>query len=193
MNQKRLLVVIDVQNDFVTGSLGSKEAQAIIPKIIEKLDQAHKDDQIVMLTRDTHDNSYLESMEGKYLPVIHCVEGTPGHDFADEIRDHVNDDDLWIDKPTFGVPVEILTDTLEDYDLNMPEYELCGLCTDICVMANAVLFKTIYPKSRVIVDASACAGTTPEKHAAALEVMKSLQVEVINEPPAYVGKRIRNQ
>lgn len=174
----KILVVVDMQKDFVNGSLGSKEAQAIVPNVIEKIKACQADRYSIVLTQDTHDENYLDSTEGKYLPVKHCVKGTEGHNILDEIIDVIEYADV-IEKPTFGSYDLIYH--IKDWftDRGIEEIQFIGVCTDICVMANCILAKTSFPDAKVVVDSSCCAGVTPESHAAALTVLKSCQVEVI--------------
>ena len=185
---KKVLVVVDVQKDFVDGSLGTPEAQAIVPKIEEKILKGGYDK--VLYTFDTHYlPEYWESSEGKKLPVEHCVKGTPGWCSVlptDKDRKSI------IEKDTFGclrwysyintVKGRSPWDDENNENVEVVEsIELVGLCTDICVVTNALILKTYYPEIPIIVDASCCAGTTPEAHKAALTVMKSCQIDVINE------------
>lgn len=167
----KVLIVIDMQNDFVTGSLGNKEAQAIIPNIKAKIKEyAERGDRIIF-TRDTHTESYLNTPEGKKLPVKHCIKNTDGWQIVSGLE---TENCEYIDKPTFGW-------------LNWKgfgaddEIELIGVCTDICVVSNALILKAKYPEAAISVDASCCAGVTPEKHNAALETMKSCQIDVCGE------------
>ena len=159
----RVLIVIDMQNDFVTGSLGSKEAWAIVPNVQAKIKEyADRGDRIIF-TRDTHEENYLDTAEGKKLPVIHCIKGTDGWQIIPELEVEGCE---YIDKPTF-----------DEHD----EIELVGVCTDICVVSNALILKAMYPEAVISVDAGCCAGVTPEKHEAALETMKSCQIDVWGE------------
>lgn len=169
---KKLLVVIDMQNDFIDGALGTKEAEAIVPKVIEKIKTYPKD--CIYATRDTHTENYLETQEGKFLPVIHCVEGTKGWEIQDKVAEAL-EGTVIVNKPNFGSPA--LADMLyfETIGEDEVEIELVGLCTDICVVSNAILLKTRLPEVKVIVDASCCAGVTPESHDAALTTMKMCQ------------------
>lgn len=172
---KNVLIVVDVQNDFVDGALGNKEAQAIIPAVkakIEKYDQYGRE---ILFTRDSHDGDYLYTSEGRKLPIKHCIMGTRGHRIVDGLETH---NSRHIDKQTFGYTGwdEVL-DMLGDPD----SIEMIGLDTDICVVANALIIKTLRPDIEITVDAGCCAGSTPEKHKAALEVMKSCQINVIGE------------
>jgi nicotinamidase-related amidase len=173
---RKILIVVDMQNDFVTGSLGSAEAQAIVPNVVEKV--RTWDPNNLYFTLDTHHSNYKETLEGKYLPVEHCVWGTNGWKLIDELFSYVEEDSQLIDKYTFGFE-GWGRKYFDDYD--DVEFELVGLCTDICVVSNALALRMFYPNAKITVDASCCAGVTPEKHLAALEVMKSCQIEVINE------------
>ncbi len=167
----KVLIVIDMQNDFVTGSLGSKEAQAIVPKVKAKIRKyADRGDRIIF-TRDTHGENYLETSEGKKLPVKHCIKGTEGWQVVPELAtEHCE----YVDKPSFGW---LAWDDFKEND----EIELVGVCTDICVVSNALILKAKYPDAAISVDAGCCAGVTPEKHEAALETMKSCQIDVYGE------------
>lgn len=172
---RRALIVVDVQNDFVDGALGSKEAQAIIQAVKAKIEKYDKSGREILFTRDSHDGDYLYTSEGRKLPIKHCIMGTRGHRIVDGLETH---NSRHIDKPTFGYTgwAEVL-DMLGDPD----SIEMIGLDTDICVVTNALIIKTLNPDIEITVDASCCAGSTPEKHKAALEVLKSCQIEVIGE------------
>lgn len=181
----KLLIVVDMQNDFISGSLGTPEAQAIVPNVKKKIEEYRKNGDMVVFTRDTHSENYLETNEGKHLPVKHCIEGTDGWQIHNDLNLTIEEDfeELIIDKTSFGYnawdyELEAYGVELDDDDLSI---ELLGLCTDICVVSNALILKATYPEATITVDASCCAGVTPEKHLAALEVMKSCQIEVINE------------
>lgn len=167
---KKTLIVVDMQNDFIDGSLGTKEAQAIVGKVKDKIKRYQENRGEIIFTRDTHTKDYLNTNEGKHLPVEHCIAGTEGWRIADglEIADAV-----YIDKPSFGYM------DWKHYDLE--EVEIVGLCTDICVVSNALIIKATYPEINVTVDASCCAGVTPQTHKAALDTMKMCQVNVIGE------------
>ena len=168
---KRLLIVIDMQNDFITGTLGSPQAQMILPKVKAKIEHYKQNGDKVLFTRDTHYDNYLMTQEGKYLPVAHCIKGTEGHFIADEL----NTDGCEIfDKPTFGSLALAKEVATSDFD----EIELCGLCTDICVVSNALILKAQLPETLITVDAQCCAGVTEESHKAALVTMKMCQVNV---------------
>lgn len=173
----KYLIVVDMQNDFITGSLGTKEAEAILPKVIEKV---KKFEGTVIYTKDTHQANYMETQEGKNLPVIHCIEDTKGWMLPQELEE-LSAGNRIFHKPTFG-SME-LAEYLEKVNGDNPieEMELCGLCTDICVISNALLLKAAMPEVPVAVDASCCAGVTPESHKNALAAMKMCQVTVRNE------------
>ena len=168
------LVVIDVQNDFVTGSLGTPEAVEMLPRLLEKM---RGFEGAVLMTLDTHGEDYADTQEGRFLPVSHCVRGTEGWRFPPEVEAlreslgaHV------YEKPTFG-STSLVSELKRLYDeAELESVELVGLCTDICVISNALMIKAAMPELPVYVDAACCAGVTPEKHAAALEVMRSCQV-----------------
>lgn len=180
-----------MQNDFIDGSLGSAEAQAIVPRVVEKLKNIDKNNTLVLFTKDTHYDDYLETFEGKMLPVKHCIENTNGWCINKEISSVVDNTEGYmyyssdeiihsrIYKNTFGSDVlrKLLLDTKDEIE----EIEFCGLCTDICVVSNVLMARQTLPNTKITVDASCCAGVTPEKHKAALEVMKSCQINVINE------------
>ena len=169
----KVLVVVDMQNDFVNGSLGSEDARGILPKVKEKISEYQKNGDIVIFTRDTHGENYLQSQEGKYLPVPHCIYGTDGWKIVDGLD---VEECQYIDKPNFGWP-HWEKMGFDDKD----GIELIGVCTDICVVSNALILKAIYPEIPITVDASCCAGVTSENHKAALLTMKSCQINVINE------------
>lgn len=171
---KKILIVIDMQNDFVHGCLGSHEARATIEPIIEKI-RNHDGD--VIFTQDTHFEDYLATHEGRYLPVPHCEQGTEGWEIIPELKPYAID---CVEKLTFGY---VNWDSLYRWDQfkDATEIELCGVCTDICVISNALILRALYPEINIKVDAKCCAGVTPEKHKAALEVMKSCHIDVYGE------------
>ena len=177
----KIMVIVDCQKDFINGSLGTPEAQAMIPRLVEKI-KAEPESTLYVFTRDTHDTDYLTTDEGKQLPVEHCIKGTPGWELDTRLTDLFANSPVCIDKPTFGSTA--LMSFLEDIYMNIneegvDEIEFVGLCTDICVISNALMAKAQYYNSVPIsCDATCCAGVTPEKHAAALEVMKSCQIIV---------------
>lgn len=173
---RHLLVVVDMQNDFITGALGTGEAEAILPLVV----QAVRDFKgPVLFTRDTHQAGYLKTQEGRLLPVAHCAEGTEGwqiHQDLEALRQSPA-----IDKPAFG-SLE-LGEALRRMDAEEPlsSITFMGLCTDICVISNALIAKAALPETEVRVDAARCAGVTPESHRTALSAMKACQIRVINE------------
>lgn len=175
---KKLLIVVDMQKDFVDGTLGSKEAVAIVDNVVKKTEKFDGD---IIVTYDTHADNYLETQEGKKLPVPHCIKGTDGWKLDDKVQAALNKKRFKaIEKPTFG-SVELMEYIKENYNPNDIEIELIGLCTDICVVSNALLMKANFLETKVSVDASCCAGVTPDSHNAALTTMKMCQVNVIGE------------
>ena len=171
---RKILVVIDMQNDFIDGSLGTKEAQQIVPRVVEKMKEY--DPWNIYLTRDTHYENYLDTQEGRNLPVEHCIEGTHGWQLNDAVAKAAEKATV-IDKPTFG-SVDLVERIKEIAGSGEIEVELVGLCTDICVVSNALLLKAFLPETKISVDPACCAGVTPEKHEAALETMRSCQIVV---------------
>ncbi len=174
----RVLIIVDMQNDFIDGSLGTKEAQVIVPKVIEKIQEYRNNGESVIFTRDTHYENYLSTNEGKHLPVEHCIKGTEGWQIRNELG--VRASDRIIDKESFGYidwksVLDCIGFTADDI------IELVGLCTDICVVSNALILKALYPEVQIAVDGACCAGVTPETHKAALETMKMCQIEVVGE------------
>ena len=169
----KYLIVVDMQNDFVDGALGTSEAVAIVPyvkSVIENFDGK------VLFTRDTHFENYMETQEGQNLPVPHCIRGTDGWQIRPEL-DALRKTEA-IDKVTFGS--KDLVKSL-DGETDIESITFVGLCTDICVISNVMLVKAFYPEIPLIVDAKACAGVTPQSHKNALDAMKMCQVKVINE------------
>lgn len=167
----KILVVVDMQNDFINGSLGTPEAVAIVPQVINKIKEYEETGDRIIYTKDTHFENYLDTSEGAKLPVEHCIKGTVGHDIpADILRSH----ELIFEKPTFG-SLE-LAEYLHTVEFD--ELELIGLCTDICVISNALIIKAHFPEKVVTVDSSCCAGVTPDTHSAALTTMRMCQIKV---------------
>ncbi|MDD4573136.1 MAG: cysteine hydrolase [Sphaerochaeta sp.] len=167
-----LLIVVDMQKDFVYGSLGTDEARKIVQKTKEKV-ASHKGE--LWFTLDTHQENYLETAEGKSLPVEHCIKGTEGHDLIDELQQFAKKG-RFFEKPTFG-SVEMAEAIKQRPDIK--DVELVGVCTDICVISNALLLKAFRPELSISVDSSCCAGTTPDNHSSSLIAMKSCQIAVI--------------
>ena len=172
---KEILAVIDMQNDFIDGALGTKEAQAIVGKVAEVI----KDfDGEVVYTRDTHSDNYPDTQEGRKLPVSHCIKGTKGWEICDTLKALQTETTKIIDKPVFG-SVELAQYLSKIPDLT--SVTLVGLCTDICVISNAMVIKAFFPEVPIIVDAKCCAGVTPESHTQALNAMKVCQIQIENE------------
>ena len=171
---KKILVVVDMQKDFIDGALGSPEAAAIVPHVVEKIRSWDGD---LAATLDTHGENYLDTNEGRHLPVVHCVEGTPGHALNDQVAAALDGKAVIFQKPSFGSAA--LTHYLAK---NQYDYvEFVGLCTDICVVSNAIMAKAALPESRIAVDASCCAGVTPESHRAALTTMNMCQIDILGQ------------
>lgn len=166
----KFLIVVDMQNDFISGSLGSKLAEAIVPNVVEKVKTY---DGTVIFTRDTHFADYMDTQEGKNLPVKHCIKDTAGWEICNELEPYVN---KVIDKITFG-SIE-LPNILKEYGEPIEEIELCGLCTDICVISNAMILKASFPETKIIIDSKCCAGVSVESHNTALEAMKAVQINI---------------
>ena len=171
---QNILLVIDMQNDFIDGALGTPEAVAIVPKVREKI---RSFDGTVLFTRDTHGENYMETQEGKNLPVPHCIRGTEGWQIRPELEElRVTEP---IDKGTFGSDQlgKILRDLNDENPIGT--ITVIGLCTDICVISNALLAKAFLPEVPIEVDASCCAGVTPESHENALKAMASCQIRIV--------------
>lgn len=183
---KKILVIVDLQNDFIDGPLGNEQTRAVVEKVVEKI-KSFNGDQLVV-TMDTHNEKYLETQEGQKLPVKHCIPGTKGWKLNQKVQDAVNNllpnKVQYSCKKTFGsiaLPVGLkedlgITDWGEDLVI-----EMCGICTGICVISNAMLLKAHFPEAKIIVDASCCACVTSESHNTALEAMKMCQIDVIGE------------
>lgn len=167
----KFLIVVDMQNDFITGSLGSKLAETIVPNVREKVKNF---DGKVIFTRDTHFENYMYTQEGKKLPVEHCIKDTTGWQICDELKPYANE---IVDKIAFG-SIE-LPDVLKEHTESIDEIELCGLCTDICVISNAMILKAAFPETKITVDSNCCAGVTRDTHNTALNAMKAVQIEII--------------
>ena len=181
IKMSKILIVVDMQNDFITGSLGTKEAEAIVEKVVKKIEVYRKQGHQVLYTRDTHSETYLTTSEGRKLPVIHCVKGTPGWNLAPEVEKTVVSAEQIYDKETFGaIKLGEKIKRLSEQEADL-EIELVGLCTDICVISNALLIKAYVPEVTISVDAACCAGVTPESHTNALNAMKMCQIEILNE------------
>ena len=178
----KFLIVVDMQNDFINGALGTEEAEAIVPKVVDKINNW---DGVIIATRDTHYPNYLKTREGKYLPVEHCVRYTEGHLINKDVKtallnaDDDGNDVMFLNKNTFGTTV--IPELLRTCGEEIESIEVIGLCTDICVVSNVMLLKANFPEVDITVDAACCAGVTPESHNAALTTMKMCQVNIINE------------
>lgn len=195
------LIVIDMQNDFLTGALANVEAQAVLPNVIAKVEGARRAGDIqISWTRDTHGEDYMETQEGEKLPVPHCIKGTWGHELADGLAVAEGEGEFW--KGTFGswnmaddikraIEQKWLEGGMEDgaptpKGKNV-EIEIVGVCTDICVISNAMVLKAALPEARIVVDASCCAGVTPESHKCALDAMRACQIEIVNDEVATIA------
>ena len=172
---KELLVVVDMQNDFVTGALGTEEAVKIVGNVADKVKEARTAGADVVFTMDTHGRDYLETQEGRNLPVPHCIKGTEGWKIIPELQDETRDG-VVLEKPSFGSAE--LADLAKER--GYAKIRLIGVCTDICVITNALLLKTALPEAKISVDASCCAGVTPQSHKNALEAMKMCQIQIEN-------------
>ena len=164
-----LILIIDMQNDFIDGSLGTKEAQAIVPRVQKKLLTT---DRVIMFTQDTHGQDYMDSQEGKNLPIKHCIKSEKGWEICDALKPYVKESNVF-EKPTFGCTK--LIQAVEPYE----SITIVGLCTDICIISNVLLIKAFYPEKMIRVDSKCCAGVTPESHENALKAMRSCQIKII--------------
>ena len=171
-----ILVVVDMQNDFIDGALGTKEAVAIVPKVLEKIKAFNGK---IIFTRDSHNEDYMQTQEGEKLPVPHCIKGSFGWQIREELLGHT--EAIFIDKPTFGSTQ--LGEVLVQFNREEAIGSIClvGLCTDICVISNALLAKAFLPEVPVSVDAACCAGVSVQSHLNALEAMKMCQINIINQ------------
>lgn len=175
---EKLLVVVDMQNDFIDGALGSEEAKRIVPAVVDKI-KKHEGE--IVFTLDTHKEDYLDTQEGRNLPVVHCKEGTHGHKVHKDLLDAAKDKKYTeIVKYTFG-STALGEKVARMFEEGLREVEIVGLVTDICVLSNTLLIKAFCPEMLVTVDASCCAGSNREVHENALKAMKQCQINVINE------------
>lgn len=169
----KALVVVDMQNDFIDGSLGTKEAEGIVNEVVKTIEDPSYDR--IFVTMDTHEKNYLHTFEGEHLPVEHCIKDTPGWELNKDVQEALKGKNYKvIEKPTFGS----WTLVQEIGQMHPDEIALVGLCTDICVVSNALLLRSLLYQTKITVLANACAGVTVEKHKAAVEVMRSCQIEV---------------
>ena len=172
----KLLIVVDMQNDFIDGALGTREAVSIVSPVAEKIRAYEKRGDKVIFTRDTHEENYMETQEGKKLPVPHCIRGTHGWEITPALP---SEGCTVVDKVTFG-SWELPEAVLREMDGKLPEsIELVGLCTDICVISNALLLKARFPEVPIAVDPARCAGVTPASHENALSAMKMCQIDIL--------------
>ena len=175
----KLLIVVDMQKDFIDGALGTKEAVAIVPNVVQKIKEYVQQGDKIIFTKDTHFDGYLDTQEGRNLPVEHCIKGTPGHEICDEIKQIVDLDDYKVyEKLTFGSS-ELAGDLDGGMYNDVEEITLIGLCTDICVISNAMLCKTFLTETPVCVAADCCAGVTPDSHNNALKAMEMCQIKIV--------------
>lgn len=195
----KILVVVDMQNDFIDGVLGSPEAKAIVPKVVERIKQAIDNDEIIFLTKDTHYQNYLDTEEGKNLPIPHCILGTKGWDINKNIYNETSqryNNTFYLPKFTFGkcwdeyitiyddeqeekeVSVSLFFGSVETKDIE--EIKIIGLDTDFCVLANAMTLKAAFPNAHIVINAECCAGSTPEWHEKALDILEHCHCEIIN-------------
>jgi nicotinamidase-related amidase len=191
----KVLVIVDMQNDFISGSLGSSEAQAIVPKVAQLIKDSADENTMIIFTADTHDSYYMSSLEGKNLPVVHCVKDTIGWHFDEaitnaymEVRDKYREVDILngafnngvVEKPTFGsIDLQNIFYEIEEETEGIDEITFCGLCTGICVLSNAILAKATLPEVPINVVADCCACVSPESHETALNAMKLCQINII--------------
>ena len=174
---KKILVVVDMQNDFVDGALGTKEAVAIVPNVAKKIREFDGDE--IFVTYDTHYDNYMNTLEGQKLPVPHCIDGSYGHELNAEVKAALAGKQYKdVIKAGFG-SFSISRGLKDRYPGEEIEVEMVGLCTDVCVVSNALIMRAGYPNAKITVDASCCAGITPETHLAALTTMKCCQIDVI--------------
>ena len=183
---KKVLCVIDMQNDFITGALRNEEGIKIIPTVKAMVEQAMKDNTTILFTRDTHGTDYLNTQEGQKLPVPHCIIGTEGHEIIPELKNYTTPFPV-INKSTFGTTelarfIRVVHQKIEP----ISEIQLVGVCTDICVISNAILLKEAFPEIPIVIYEDACAGVTPQSHEAALQTARSCQIEVKRWKPVVI-------
>ena len=179
MTERMILVAVDLQKDFIDGALGTREAEAIVPAAAERIREKREAGAELFATLDTHEADYAQTQEGKRLPVPHCIRGTEGWQLNPLIREALGENCTLVEKPTFGsvrLP-ELIRERIGDGKGAV--IELLGLCTDICVVSNALLLKAAFPEAVIQVNGGCCAGVTPEKHRAALETMASCQIDIL--------------
>ncbi len=174
---RKILIVIDMQNDFIDAALGTEEAVGIVEAVKNKIRSYPQEN--IIATMDTHSDNYMDTQEGKYLPVPHCIKGTAGWELRPDIAELLKGAKIY-EKPTFG-SVRLAEDLKALSQEEEIEIELAGLCTDICVVSNALLLKAMMPEVKITVDAACCAGVTPLRHRAAIETMSSCQIQIVND------------
>ena len=174
---RKILLVIDRQNDFIDAALGSREAEAIVDAVKEKIRSYPAEN--VIATMDTHGENYMDTQEGRNLPVMHCIRGTHGWQLQTDVAELLRHAKIY-EKPSFG-SMKLAEELKKLSEKEEIELELIGLCTDICVVSNALLLKAAMPEVKISVDAACCAGVTVEKHRAALETMRSCQIHIVND------------
>ena len=179
VNNMKILLVIDMQNDFLHGTLRNEEGIKIIPEVVKRINEYKDNNCVVIATRDTHEENYLETQEGIKLPVVHCIKNTNGWEINDDVLKALGDSIIF-DKPTFG-SLELSKYLHQEYSniQNKLEIEILGVCTDICVISNAMLVKATLPEAKIIVNSKLCAGVTVESHNNALKAMSLCQIEII--------------
>ncbi|MDE5679617.1 MAG: cysteine hydrolase [Lachnospiraceae bacterium] len=172
---KKALVVIDMQNDFITGVLGNDECRAVVPQVVKRVQEAIEDGRDIIFSQDTHQENYLSTQEGRKLPVLHCVQNTDGWKIISELAEIAIQRGIVFTKETFGS--RAIAEYIKEH--NYDEVELVGVCTDICVISNAMIIKAFAPESEIFVNESCCAGVTPQSHKTAIEAMKSCQITIL--------------
>lgn len=174
----KVFIVIDMQNDFISGALGNSETLAVVEPMVERVKEVIAEGTEILYTLDTHFENYSDTQEGKNLPVPHCIKGTEGHNLIPELMSLINDESRAVEKIIFGS--KELPQRVIDVCGGIPdEIELAGVCTDICVISNAMILKAFFPETKIIVNGRCCAGVSPESHSRALEAMKMCQITVI--------------
>ena len=182
MKTDKILIVVDMQKDFIDGALGTIEAQSIVDGVVEKIKKYKAEEYHVLATMDTHEENYLDTREGRYLPIEHCITGTDGWQLDSRVSEALGFS-VTLRKSTFGsldLPEYVKELTQPEKDGKGLTIEIVGLCTDICVVSNALILKAAFPEADIYVDASLCAGVTATKHKAAIKTMKSCQIDIVN-------------
>lgn len=181
-----ILIVVDMQKDFITGCLGNESTRAVVEPVcdlITSFKNSNSGATQLIYTMDTHYNNYMDTMEGKKLPVLHCIEGTEGWNLDTSVKSAIGSDGIMVKKETFGAKAlpEVINNILYvENKVDEPlKITLCGVCTDICVISNAMLLKANYPNAEIVINSKCCAGVTEERHNIALEAMKSCHIDII--------------